>query len=128
MKDATKELNEKAKSNGKEVIDVGVSCDGTWQKRGFSSLNGVFAAISMDNGKVVDVEALNKHCKARSMKENLKKNNSDVYEKWKSTHTCSHNFNGSSGAMENEGAKRAFERSIENFNLRHVEVLGDGDS
>ena len=28
MKDATKELHEKAKSDGKEVIDVGVSCDG----------------------------------------------------------------------------------------------------
>ena len=61
------------------------------------------------------------------MKENLKKNNPDAYEKWKSTHTCLHNFNGSSGAMESEGAKRVFERSIENYNLRYVEFL-DGDS
>ena len=82
----------------------------------------------MDNWKVVDVEALKKHCKACSMKENLKKNNPDAYEKWKSTHTCSHNFNESSGAMESEGAKRVFERSIENYNLRCVEFLGDGDS
>ena len=81
MKHATEELHEKAKSDGKEAIDVGVSCDGSWQKRGFSSFNGVFAAISMDNGKVVDVEALNKHCKACSMKENLKKNNPDACEK-----------------------------------------------
>ena len=33
MKDATKQLHEKAKSDGKEVIDVEVSCDGMWQKK-----------------------------------------------------------------------------------------------
>ena len=31
-------------------IDTGVSVDGTWQRRGFSSLNGAVAAISMVNG------------------------------------------------------------------------------
>ena len=62
MKDGAEELHEKAKKDyagDQEVVDVGVSCDGTWQKRGFSSINGV--AISMDNGKILDVEALNKH-------------------------------------------------------------------
>ena len=29
-------------------IDVGVSVDGTWQRRGFSSNNGVVTAISID--------------------------------------------------------------------------------
>ena len=28
--------------------------------------------------------------------------------------------------MESEGAKRVFEQSIENYNLRYVEFLGDG--
>ena len=35
MKDATEELHEKAKSVGKDVINVGVSCDGTWPKEPF---------------------------------------------------------------------------------------------
>ena len=34
------------------TTDIGVSVDGTWQKRGFSSLNGVVAAISTSNFKV----------------------------------------------------------------------------
>ena len=131
MKDGAEELHEKAKKDyagDQEVVDVGVSCDGTWQKRGFSSLNGVFVAISMDNGKILDVEALNKHCKACSMKENLSKSNPEAYEKWKSTHSCTLNFTGSSGAMESVGAKRVFERSVETHNLRYIEFLGDGDS
>ena len=33
--------------------DIRVSVDGTWQKRGFSSLNGVVAAISVNTGKVI---------------------------------------------------------------------------
>ena len=39
-----------------------VSVDGTWQRRGFSSLNGAVAAISMVNGKVLDVAAMTRHC------------------------------------------------------------------
>ena len=49
-----------------------VSCDGTWQKRGFQSLNGVFAVLSVDNGKVLDVEAISRTCKACSLKIQLK--------------------------------------------------------
>ena len=40
-----------------------VSCDGTWQRRGFSFSNGCVTAISMDTGKVLDVEPLSKVCK-----------------------------------------------------------------
>ena len=42
--------------------DVGVSIDGTWQKREFSSLNGVVAAISITNGKILDLEAITRYC------------------------------------------------------------------
>ena len=37
---------------------------GTSQKRGFSSLNRVVAAISVTNGKVLDVETMSRHCKS----------------------------------------------------------------
>ncbi|XP_065660932.1 uncharacterized protein LOC136084596 [Hydra vulgaris] len=42
------------------IVDVAVSCDGTWQRRGYSSNNGVVSVISMETGKVIDVEAMNK--------------------------------------------------------------------
>ena len=38
-----------------ENADVGVSVDGTWQRKGFSSTLGVVKAISIDSGKVLDV-------------------------------------------------------------------------
>ena len=46
-----------------DVIDIGVSVDGTWQRRGFSSLNGVVAAISIDSGKIVDVKPMSRYCR-----------------------------------------------------------------
>ena len=44
-------------------FNCGVSCDGTWQKRGYSSRNGCVTVISMDTGRVLDVEALSQGCK-----------------------------------------------------------------
>ena len=46
------------------AVDTGVSCDGTWQRRGISSLNGVFRTISIDSGKVLDVEPMRRSCKS----------------------------------------------------------------
>lgn len=46
------------------TADVGVSVDGTWQRKGYSSMNGVITAISVDNGKVLDTAILTKNCKA----------------------------------------------------------------
>ena len=45
------------------AADDGVSVDGTWQRNGFSSTLGVVAAISTDNGKVLDVVIFSKSCK-----------------------------------------------------------------
>ena len=33
-------------------------CSRTWQRRGFSSLNGCVTAISMDTGTILEVEPL----------------------------------------------------------------------
>ena len=40
------------------VCDISVSCDGTWQRRGYSSLNGVVSAISVDTGRCLAYDAL----------------------------------------------------------------------
>ena len=42
-----------------------VTIDGSWQKRGFTSLNGVVTAV-VDN-KIIDTKAFSKHCKGCSM-------------------------------------------------------------
>ena len=58
MKEACEELRQDPSSDNSSVIDKEVPCDGTWQRRGFSSLNGVVAAISMKTGKILDIEAM----------------------------------------------------------------------
>ena len=46
---------------GADILDTSVSCDRTCQKRGFTSLNGAAACLSLDTGKVVDVEVMSRY-------------------------------------------------------------------
>ena len=39
MQDAAKEI--KLNGKGETVVDTSISCDGSWQRRGFSSLMGL---------------------------------------------------------------------------------------
>ena len=45
-----------------QIVDVGITIDGTWQKRGFTSMNGTVAAISIDTGRLIDVEVMSRYC------------------------------------------------------------------
>ena len=47
MIDAVKEISQSSSN----IVDTAVSVDGSWQRRGFSSLNGVVTAVSMETGK-----------------------------------------------------------------------------
>ena len=40
------------------VVNMAVSCDGSWHRRGHSSLNGIVTVTSMKNEKALDVEAM----------------------------------------------------------------------
>ena len=62
MKESANELCMQKDPDNSSVVDVGVSCDGTWQRRGFSSLNGAVAVISIDTGKILDVEVMSRYC------------------------------------------------------------------
>ncbi|GFW61960.1 uncharacterized protein TNCV_4669851 [Trichonephila clavipes] len=95
--------------------NVPVAIDGTWQKRGHTSLNGVVTAVSVDTGKVIDAEILSRKCSCHF--------NGNLH-----SDECSANYFGNSGRMEVEGALRIFNRSEVLHNLRYTQYLGDGDS
>ncbi|GBO46665.1 hypothetical protein AVEN_137064-1 [Araneus ventricosus] len=61
MKEAALELRKAG--NGDDIIQCGVSVDGAWQRRGNSSLNGCVSAISIDTGKILDIELMSKICR-----------------------------------------------------------------
>ena len=111
-----KEAVEDAVTVNEGSRDLSVATDGTWQKRGHTSLNGVITATSVDTGKVIDVAILSKHCHC--------KNKFDGQHEDK----CSANFQGVSGGMEVAGAKQIFERSLPVNGVRYLQYLGDGDS
>ena len=50
-------------ADGTDPVNCGISCDGTWQRRGHSSLNGCITVMAVDTGKVLDVETLITFCK-----------------------------------------------------------------
>ena len=126
--EACEEIHKNLSADLNTVVDTSVSCDGSWQRRGFSSLNGVVTAISMKTGKVVDIEAMTRACKACSLKENLKKDDPLAHAHWREGHVCNFNYHGSAGNMETVGTKRIWERSIKINKLRYTKFYGDGDS
>ena len=90
------------------ITNVMASFDGTWQRRGYSSLNGVITCIS--NGKVVDYEVLSKVC--LQCKYWGKQKKGQQFEEWKLHHNCSINHTGSAGSMEVTGVVHMFQRSV----------------
>ncbi|GFW41505.1 uncharacterized protein TNCV_465931 [Trichonephila clavipes] len=60
---ANNSMLESAKSIAGCSNECGVGVDGTWQKRGYSSLNGCVSAISVDSGKILDIEVLSQYCR-----------------------------------------------------------------
>ena len=120
MKKAAKEIQ------GDKIgpVCTRVSIDGSWQKRGHASLNGVITAIADD--KVVDTQVYSKHCKGCKMWSSHE--GTPAYERWKLHHFCHINHKKSSGAMESSGAIAMFNRSVIQNNLIYHEYLGDGDT
>lgn len=55
--------------------DLAVALDGSWQKRGFKSLNGVVTATSVFNGKVLDVAIRSKFCHCPSRYNDIHQDN-----------------------------------------------------
>ena len=112
---------------GKDNTDCGVSVDCSWQKRGFVFLNGCVSTISMNTGKVVDVEPMSRHCQGCEKHSNLDRN-SIIYQNWREKHLCKANIHGSAAAMEPEEASRIFAMSVEKHGMYYTKFYGDGDS
>jgi len=109
-----KEAVEEAVVENEDSPNLAVAVDGTWQKRGYTSLNGVLCVTSIDTGKALDVEVMSKFCLCKDTNAHLP--------------TCKSNFHGVSGMMEVQGAINIFERSLEKYGVRYTKYLGDGDS
>ena len=113
-----------------DTTDVTVPGDGTWKKRGCSSLYGVSTLIGYYSEKVLDVFVKCSYCKlCEAWKKKL---NTAEFEEWQEDHLkkneCSANHQGPAGNMEVSSSVSMFQRSFEKYGLRYKNYIGDGDS
>ena len=128
MSRAANEVKEFYEPDEEGIYDIGVSGDGTWRKRGFSSSYGVVTVLSTITGKALDCEIMSKECGECKLRRG--KEGTPEFEEWWDghQHKCQANFFGSSGSMDSAGILAIFQRSVEKHDARYVEFLGDGDS
>ena len=134
MKKAAQDVLQKRTEAEEEApSDIAITTDGTWMRRGFSSLYGVQTVISWDTRKVIDVEILSHHCTICTNKEALHKKgqlSSEDLASFKLGHApvCQANTAVLPPSMEGEAAKLIWARSKNLHNLRYTNCIGDADS
>ena len=98
--------NENIDTISDDTVDIDISADGTWQRRGFASLNGLSTIMAVDIGKCLDYEVLTKECKACQVWESKK--GSIGYNNLMVDHDCLVNHQGSASSMEPAGILSCF--------------------
>ena len=113
-----------------DVVDITVTCDGTWSCHGFMAAFGVVAVLSWETGQVLDVVVLSKYCKICKEAERSMGSESQEFLEWKGKHqdSCNSNYIVSSPTMEAEGPSILWARSVAKNRLRYIVVISDGDA
>ncbi|CAF3041448.1 unnamed protein product, partial [Rotaria sp. Silwood2] len=114
-------------NNTQEIMDITVSIDGTWKRRGHISNFGIVFVIDVQSGMCIDYEVMSLLCEACVMKK--AKLSKTQFIKWYKKHQtlCHKNYDGTSKSMEKEGTIRLFQRSLTN-GLRYKYMVCDGDA
>ena len=107
------------------ILNVAVSFDGAWHRRGHSSHNGLASVIDMFTGLPLDHAVLCNFCHKCAAAANQP---SDPSSERKHLEDYTKNFNGSSNAMEVESALQLWGRSVEVNKMRYTTMLCDGGS
>ncbi|CAK9816622.1 hypothetical protein ANTQUA_LOCUS9034 [Anthophora quadrimaculata] len=115
---------------GKPEDELTVSGDGTWKKRGFSSLFGASTLIGKYSNKVLDACVMSSLCGTCNLWKTKKVSDPISYEKWYGSHQekCTINHTGSSGKMEIDAIVTMFSQSLPKYGVKYVTYIGDGDS
>lgn len=128
LRKAVKEEQERNETSGNARNHLSVSGDGSWEKRGFTSLIGVVSLIGKFTGKILDVIVKSRYCKSCEIM--AAKLDDIEYDAWYENHEaeCTMNHCGSSGKMEVDSVLEMFKRSIELYNVYYKNYIGDGDT
>lgn len=128
IRKAVREEKELNKNAGFPENELSVSGDGSWSKRGFSSLLGIISLIGKFSNKIVDTVVKSNFCRACNTWGG--REDTDEYDAWYETHEpeCQANRQGSAGKMEVDGIIEMFQRSVEKHGVKYAYYIGDGDT
>ena len=128
IKNAGEEEVAKNMEAGNADRELTVSGDGSWSKRGFTSLLGVVTIIGQHSKKVLDLVVKSSYCHACTLHRH--EIGTEEHAQWLDVHTesCSVNHVGSAGKMEVDGIIQMFQRSEELHGAKYTNYIGDGDS
>ena len=98
------------------IADTVVSVDGTWQQRGYTSLNGAVAAISVDTSQILNAHIMRRFYQICNTSAKFRECDP---EKLTVIHNCTKNHEGTAPAMEVAGIQTIFKRYIVKHNLRY---------
>ena len=81
------------------IFDTSVSYDGSWQRRGFASMNENIATISLESGRIIDTEPMSRYCQKCALNYKFKATDPLKYETFLARHENSLARNLFSGAL-----------------------------
>ncbi|GBN45283.1 hypothetical protein AVEN_167517-1 [Araneus ventricosus] len=124
-----KDVREAYGSRNNDIVDIGVSYDGSWLTRGHTSNIGIGCVIDLLTGFVIDFEVMSKRCEECQQTKLALGEDTAEFHFWYEGHRdfCSITHVGSSGSMEVKAAIKLWERS-ESIGFRYTSLLSDGDS
>lgn len=125
---AVREEIEANSAAGNEPTHLSISGDGSWKKRGFSSLFGLVSLIGKNTVKILDVIVKSSYCQA--CRYWASKQGTPEYEVWSENHVddCTANHTGTAGKMEVDGVREMFVRSENLLGVKYKNYIGDGDT
>lgn len=108
------------------LLNIDVSFDMSWMKRGHKSHLDIGTVIDADTRIILDFEVM---CNLCSSCESQRTKMTTRFPAWYETHKdkCHKNFEGTSAAMEQAAAVHLWQRSTL-LGFRYVTFIGDGDS
>ncbi|KAK3920022.1 Alpha-keto-acid decarboxylase, partial [Frankliniella fusca] len=125
-------VNEDPSLQDSPVIDITVSFDGSWQKRGPTSNYGVGFVVDTKTGLILDMACASKYCHPCVLQEKALGAGTPEHKLWYEQHLasgmCKKNYDGSSKSMENAIAKILWDRSVSGCKMRYTTMLSDGDA
>ena len=122
---------ERAKTLENDSLDINliVSGDSTWKKRGHASRFDVITLGGKFSKKIIDSIVKSTYCKSCKVWEKKKDTHPEEYEeRLEGRDNCDVNHIGSARKMEVDSVKEMFSRSIDRYGVQYTRYIGDGDS